>query len=100
MDDSGKTKNDWGLDAWRAEEVGAGEMGDVMGNFEEPLRTGSTCMDHTLQNVRWKKEVSATHFSKSLVVSFNGRQVRLVPQGYALGRTVQASPPSGSLRGG
>ena len=99
MDDSRETKDDWGLDAWRAEEVGAGEVGDIMGNFEETLRTGSACMDHALRNVR-QRESSQPFTPKKRPITRKKNYCWAAPQGFALGQIVQASPPNGSLQEG
>ena len=50
MDDGGESDDDWSLDSGGAKEVGASEVGNVVGYFEESFGTGSSCMDYTLRD--------------------------------------------------
>lgn len=48
VDDGGEAHDHRGLDARRAEEVSAGEVGDVVGDLEEALGAGSPGVDDPL----------------------------------------------------
>lgn len=47
MDDGGETDNQRRLDSGGSEEVGAGEVRDVMSHLEEPFGACASSMDHT-----------------------------------------------------
>ena len=50
VDDGGEADDDRGLDARGAEEVGAGEVGDVVGDLEEALGAGAAGVHHALRD--------------------------------------------------
>lgn len=63
MDDGGEADNDRSLNSGSAEEVGTGEVSNIMGAFKEAFGTGSSCMNYTFSRSGMSSLGKISYFS-------------------------------------